>query len=547
MSSTFSDNARQDVSKQVNSKELDKNVELNSIKFWAIMIGLYLAIFLVALDRMIIAVAIPAITDEFDSIEDIGWYGTAYLLTGSCFVPVFGRIYQMYSLKWTFLTTIIVFEIGSAICGAAPNSIALIFGRVIAGLGSAGIFSGGMMIMIPLVPLHKRPTYTAIFGMIFGISSVLGPIIGGSFTDKLTWRWCFYINLPIGACTILAIILLLELETPKRENLTVLTRILRLDPIGVLFFFPSMVCLVLALQWGGTSYAWSEPKIIGLLVTFGVLFIVFIIVEVMTPDTAMAPTRVVLNRSMAGSMVFTFLISASLMPILYFIAIWFQAVKGDTAMRAGISSIPLVIGMVIFGIISAKITERIGYYVPSMLLSSVLCSTAAGLLSTLTPFSDHGYWIGYQALFGFGLGCGFQQSNLAAQTVLPKADMSIGMALMFFMQQLGGAVALAISQNIFSTKLVKRLSGVADLDARKIVNTGATEIRTVVPANELDTVVSAYNYAVTRVFLMAAILSALLVLAALSVEWKSIKANKDSKATEIDEEKIEKSEENPNE
>ena len=136
-------------------------------------------------DRTIIAVAIPAITNEFHSIEDIGWYGSAYMLTAACFNPVFGRIYQLYSTKWSFLISIIIFEVGSAICGGAPNSVAFIIGRAIAGLGSAGIFTGGIMVIIPLVPLRKRPTYTAIFGMAFGVSSVLGPIIGGSFTDNL--------------------------------------------------------------------------------------------------------------------------------------------------------------------------------------------------------------------------------------------------------------------------------------------------------------------------------------------------------------------------
>lgn len=134
---------------------------------------------------MIIAVAIPAMSNEFHSIEDIGWYGSAYMLTAAGFNPIFGRIYQLYSTKWTFLISIAIFEAGSTLCGAAPSSVAFIIGRAIAGLGSAGVMSGGMMIILPLVPLRKRPTYTAFFGMIFGISSVLGPIIGGAFTDHV--------------------------------------------------------------------------------------------------------------------------------------------------------------------------------------------------------------------------------------------------------------------------------------------------------------------------------------------------------------------------
>lgn len=132
---------------------------------------------------MIIAAAIPRITDNFDSLQDIGWYGSAYMLTAACFMPISGRVYQLYSTKWTFLLSILIFEVGSTLCGAAPNSITFIIGRAIAGLGSAGVFSGGTMIVLPLVPLRKRPVVSSMFGLSFGVSSVLGPILGGAFTD----------------------------------------------------------------------------------------------------------------------------------------------------------------------------------------------------------------------------------------------------------------------------------------------------------------------------------------------------------------------------
>ncbi len=180
--------------------DAEKNFQPKSFKFWTIMMGIYLSIFLVALvshrppkgsadpantsqDRTILATAIPHITDEFNSTEDIGWYGSAYMLTAACFTPITGRTYQLYSTQWAFILSILVFEIGSAFCGAAPSSTAFIVGRAIAGIGSAGIYSGGMMLIIPMVPLRRRPTFSAIFGLSFGISSVLGPIVGGAFTD----------------------------------------------------------------------------------------------------------------------------------------------------------------------------------------------------------------------------------------------------------------------------------------------------------------------------------------------------------------------------
>lgn len=324
-------------------------------------------------------------------------------------------------------------------------------------------------------------------------------------------------------------LLFLHIESPKREKITVIAQIKRLDPIGIFFFVPSMVCLILALQWGGSTYTWSAPKIIGLLVIFSVLFIAFVVVEVLTPETAMAPTRVVLNRSIAGSMTFMFLLSGGLMSVVYYLAVWFQAAKDDSAMHAGISTIPLVLSLVIMSIVAAVCTEKIGYYVPAMLLSPILCSIGAGLLSTLSPSSGHNAWIGYQLLYGFGIGCGFQTSNLAAQNILPRADVPLGLALMFFIQQLGGSVFLAVSQNIFSSRLVDSLSGIAGLDTEAIVNTGATALRTIVPSDQLEIVIHAYSHALTRVFVLTAALSACMIIGSLAVEWKKIEGKNETK------------------
>lgn len=350
-----------------------------------------------------------------------------------------------------------------------------------------------------------------------------------------SWRWCFYINLPIGAVTLAIISFFFHLDAPKREGLTVMQQIQRLDPVGIFFFVPSIVCLVLALQWGGTTYAWSDAKIIGLLVTFAVLLVIFIVVETLTPETAMAPPRVVLNRSVLGSLIFTFLNYGSIMAIAYYLAIWFQVAKGLSATHAGINTIPMVIAMVIASIISAKITQRIGYYIPAIIVCSILSAIGAGLLSTMTRFSDHSYWIGYQVLFGLGLGCGGQQASLAAQAVLPKKDVPLGLALGFLMQQLGGAVFLSVCQNVFATKLVDRLDGVAGLDAQQIVDTGATAIRNIVPADEIDTVVDAYNFGITRVFLIAAVLSACTIVGPALMQWTSIKDKKEVEAAKEEE------------
>jgi len=324
------------------------------------------------------------------------------------------------------------------------------------------------------------------------------------------------------------ILFFLHLESPPQAKTTLFGKLLRLDPLGLLFFVPSIVCLILALQWGGTTYAWPSPRVIGLSVTFGITMIIFLIIEYLTPATAMVPFRILLHRSVGSSMLYMILISGAMMSIIYYLTIFFQAAQSQSALSSGLRSIPLVLSMTVFGIIAAVVTEKTTYYVPAMLFCPLLCATGAGLLSTLTPSATFSQWVGYQVLFGFGVGSGFQTSTLVPQTVLSKEDVPLGMALMFFSQQLGGAVSLAIAENIFSIKLVDGLSGIAGLDTQVIINTGATALRTVVPEADVGLVVQAYSSALTKVFILAAALCAVMILPALAIEWKSIKHEKKS-------------------
>ena len=331
-----------------------------SLKFWLTLLCNFLALFLVALDRTIIATAVPQITDDFHSLGDIGWYGSAYMLTTSCSQLVYGRIYKFYDMKWsalfafpllsfsffsflfffprflwllfiltkiwfgyrTFLISIVIFEIGSAICGVAPSSIIFIVGRAIAGLASAGIFSGCMLIMIPMVPLHRRPMFQGMFGMVFGLASVMGPLIGGGFTSGVSWRWCFYINLPIGAITLGFMILFWHPPRQKYVPAPFWTHVKRLDPLGMLFFLPALVALLLALQWGGSTYKWKNWRIVMLFGIFGIGFLLFMAVQIWKPDTATVPPRVITQRSVAFGTGFTFFLSGSMLILVYFVPIW---------------------------------------------------------------------------------------------------------------------------------------------------------------------------------------------------------------------------------
>ncbi|EXL66565.1 hypothetical protein FOPG_17267 [Fusarium oxysporum f. sp. conglutinans race 2 54008] len=314
------------------------------IKLAVITISLMLAVLCVALDNTIIAVAIPHITDQFHNLNDVGWYASAYLLTTCALQLLFGKLYALFSVKIVFLSALFVFELGSLICGIAPTSTALIIGRAIAGLGSAGIFTGALVMIAHTVAREKRPMFFGLLGGMYGIASVAGPLMGGAFTDHATWRWCFYINLPLGGVTAVVILLILKLPPkPASKRGSFLQVLKRLDPIGTAVFIPSIICLLLALQWGGVKYQWLNARIIVLFAIFGVLLIGFVTIQLIMKDDATVPPRIAGNRTITSAALFGFCIGGSFFILTYYIPIWFQVIKNTSAVRSGIYSLPMIL------------------------------------------------------------------------------------------------------------------------------------------------------------------------------------------------------------
>ncbi|KAK0650673.1 Efflux pump roqT [Lasiodiplodia hormozganensis] len=503
-----------------------------------ILITIYMGLFLVALDRTILATAIPIITDEFHSLGDVGWYGSAYMLTGCTTQLIVGRIYTFYNQKVVYLTSLFLFEAGSAICGAAPSSTVFIVGRAIAGLGSGGVFTGGVLLTIPLVPLQKRPMIQGLGGALFGIASVVGPLLGGAFTDHVTWRWCFYINLPVGAVVAVVVFFVIkQSDPPTNAAMSGKDKLMQLDPLGQFFFVPGMVCLLLALQWGGSTYNWANARIIVLLILAILLIAAFVVVQAINRNnTATVAPRIIKQRTVAGATWFMFCNAAAMMGFVYYLPIWFQAIKGVDAMSSGLMLLPLILSLVVASIITGILVSRIGYYTPFLIACSVVSAVGAGMLTTFKTDSGRDEWIGYQVLFGFGLGLGMQQANIAIQCVLPRADVPVGVTVLFFAQQLGGAVFVSVCQNVFTNELVNGVRKLAsNVSPMQIVGTGATDLRNVLSEDALGSVLAAYNGALMKAFTVALAMTCFSIFGSSLLEWKSVKKVKDEEASAMKE------------
>ena len=493
-------------------------------KVISIMFCVYGIMFLGGLDRTIVSTATPAITNEFHSLGDVGWYGIAYLIAATAFVPFIGKIYRQYDPKWVFIATFLLFEIGPLVYGAANSSAMFTIGRAIAGLGNGGSFTGLMTIMVYIIPLHKRPMYQAVGGLSMGVTSVLGPLVGGALTTGVSWRWCFYINICVGMPFAAYVVFFLKLPNmSKRERLSIREQCRQLDPAGTTVFIGSVTSLLLAVQWGGSTYAWSNGRIIALFLVFGVTMPIFVWIEHRAGDDASMPLRIITRRSVALATIYATLIGGSLTSLVYYIPLWFQAIEDVSAIESGVRTIPMMLAMILSALFAGAWVRKQGYYVPPMLLAGTLSSTGAGLISTFWLDTSEGKWIGYQIIYGAGVGLGLEQTGLAIQAVLDRKDVPIGGAFNFFGIGLGGAIFVSVTDNIFINRFAADLRGIPNLPPEFAKDAGATALRKIVPTDDLHQVLVAYNGALKDCFYVSVALAALLAPVALGMEWKDIR------------------------
>ncbi|KFY12503.1 hypothetical protein V491_06771 [Pseudogymnoascus sp. VKM F-3775] len=454
------DNAMSDEEKAVRPKEEpepnDGSLYLTGVRLYSLVCVLCVVAFLVMLSSGIIATAIPSIVADLHSTGDIGWYGSAYLLATCSIQPLNRRrVVLIFIFQFTFLVFLTVFEIGSAVCGAATSSDMLIVGRAVAGMGGAGLVNGVVISIASAVPLQRRPVFMSLIMSCVALGQVASPLIGGAVTEHSSWRWCFYMNLPMGGfCSlILLIVRMPDTKDSTRDKVTWRTISERLDLVGFVTFGGACVMLLLPLQWGGVKFPWDSSIIIGLFIGSFAAFCVFGFWQHKKGDAALIPLSIFQVREVVFSGLTTLFSRGAMFLHVYYLPLWFQMAKQATPFKSGLMTIPSFIAQIPFSMAAGFAVQKFGYYTPLAAAGAALSAIGSGLLSTFTPSSGAAQWIGYQVIIGIGRGLLMQMPVLAVQAALPPEKTTLGITFSTFCQSFGGALFIALGQTVFTNRL----------------------------------------------------------------------------------------------
>jgi len=475
-----------------------------------LILSLLLVVIIITLDASILATAIPKITDHFHTIADIGWYAAAYMITNASCQPLTGKVYTYFSLKHAFLVFVGLFELGSLICAVAQSSTMLVVGRAVAGIGASGLMNGSLTIIAVAAPPQKRPTVMGIIMAFAGAGQLVGPLIGGALTQHASWRWCFWINVPVGAVTI-AVMAFIQFPPYKNQktNWTLRDVMHDWDLTGFALFAPACIMLLLGLQWGGTEYPWDSARIIGLLCGAAATFVVFFVWEWHHGDAAMIPLSIIRRRVVYSSMLTSAFAFGGLLLLSYYLPLWFQVIKGATPTMSAVYILP-TFGLQIFSaILVGALTPRVGYLMPFSVVGAGLATIAAGLMTMFKVNSGASEWVSFQVISGIGRGMSIQQPIQAVQAVVSPSQIPTATAAVAFAQTLGAAMFLGLAQTAFLNLLRHALHSYApDVDASAVIAAGATNYLANLAGGQNNEVtrrevLKAYNNAITQTFFLA--------------------------------------------
>ncbi|HVT68901.1 MAG TPA: MDR family MFS transporter [Trebonia sp.] len=475
-----------------------------------ILPGLLMAMLLAMLDQLVVGTALPRIVGDLGGATHLSWVVTAYVLTSTITTPFYGKLGDMYGRKKFFIFAIVVFLAGSALSGLSSSMAELITFRAIQGFGAGGLMVGALATLGEIVPPRERGKYMSYFMVVMMLATVGGPLVGGWITTAFSWRWIFYINLPLGGAALIYLIAVMKLPARRVEH--------RIDYAGGILLGVVATAVILLATWGGTEYAWGSAEIIGLLVIAVAALVAFLAVERRAAEP-MLPLHVFKIRNFSVTMALTFLVGLGLFGAMTFLPFYQQTVQGASPTVSGLLMTPLMVGSALTSVLAGVLTSRTGKYRLFPIVGGLVMTVGMFLLSRIgvtTSRLDTG--IDYVVL-GLGMGCLMQMMSLIAQNSVELRDQGVASSARMFFQQMGGSLGVAAFGAIFAHKLTESMGSLA-ASAGSAVSSASLDPATVtdLPPAVREVVYGGIAHAVQAVFLWVTPASLLVFLLALLIK-----------------------------
>ncbi|CAG8359333.1 unnamed protein product [Penicillium salamii] len=443
-------------------------------QFWAVFPALCMTTFLSALDTSILSTALPTIALDINAGESYMWITNSYILSSTVVLPLFGQTANIFGRRWLLILSVVIFALGSGLAGGAENTVQIIAGRTIQGIGGGGINTLVDTVICDLVPLRQRGKYVALMAAVWAVGTVVGPVLGGAFAEHMSWRWVFYINLPLCAVSLILLVFFLRVSHPRSGG-TIWQQLLRVDYIGNAILTATVVAVLLALSWAGVDYPWSSWRVlVPLVLGLAGLFLFYAHQRSRFCAEPSIPIKLFSSGTAVCALWIAFIQSVLLYWVGYFLPIYFQAIRSSTATESGLFVLPITAAIAPLGIITGVLIASTGKYRPYHFLGYICLTIATGLFSLLDANSPARDWAGFQVLFGAGSGMIFSSTLPPIQASLPESDMATATATWAFMRSFGCIWGIAIPTTVFNTRVQELLYRISDVGLReKLANGGA--------------------------------------------------------------------------
>ena len=463
-----------------------------------VIFGALILVFLLAsLDQTIVSTALPTIVGELGGLQHLSWVVTAYLLASTVSGPLYGKFGDLYGRKIVMQTAIVIFLVGSALCGLSQNMAELIGFRALQGLGAGGLIVTAIAVVGDVIPPRDRGRYQGIFGGVFGVSTIIGPLLGGFFVDNLSWRWIFYVNLPIGAVAFVVIGAVFRVRPAPKQH--------KVDYLGAGLLAGGLSAIVLFTSLGGSTWAWGSSQIITLIVIAVVAIAGFVFVEARVPEPIL-PLSLFRNRTFAVTSAVGFVVGLSLFGAVTYLPLYLQIVKGMSATKSGLQLTPLMLGLLVTSVISGQLISRWGKYRVFPIVGTAVVTVGMALLSQLGIGTS--LWMAAldMVVLGLGLGMVMQVLVLAVQNAVDYKYLGVATSGSTMFRSIGGSIGVSLFGAIFTNRLHTELAQRLPAGAHLPSTTSPAEIRAL-PAGVRDSYVHALTAALSPVFFVAAVVS----------------------------------------